>query len=366
MTVVPSQSSLIPIELAVPLPRYAKLVGYAECAFFGISHPNNAQYACREIWTKSQRDMVEKYLAEAQLEIEQVIEAPVVPRWIEAEEHPAIQNPVSLDWSKFIVAGFKTTDDISLGESVDHTSDPAVIGPVATTVTDENEIHVFHPGSDVEIHPSKITLSGGNVTIEIPRCRLVSEAYADNPVNGWDYYNIPPSMTSPFLVEVDIKRVYNDPSTNVILKHPGTAGSCTCGCSETETTGCIIIKDSEISSVYYRHAVYSNNVWTKSSTICGCGAIRALYYYKAGFQGLLSYQLEDAIMRLAHSKMPNEPCGCDVITQLWRRDRDHPEYMTRERMNCAFGLNNGAWIAFQFAMANKIWKMSNFMGRQNG
>jgi len=67
----------------------------------------------------------------------------------------------------------------------------------------------------------------------------------------------------------------------------------------------------------------------------------------------LSRQMEDAIVRLAHAKMPDEPCGCDVAQRMWKRDRNVPEVLTRERINCPFGMSDGAWIAWQFTRSFK-------------
>ena len=363
MTVIPQQSSLLAIDLAVPLPRYAKIIGYSECAFFGVSSPDNVQYSCREIWTKPQRDDVEKALAEAQQEIEEVLGYAVIPTYFVNEEHSAAMNPVTLDWGMFIEPGIKASEDISLGESVDHASDPATIGPVGGITCLESEIHIFFHDSDVEIFPSKLELVSGTLDIEIPRCRLVDSKYADNPLEGYDYFDVPNSQTSPFAVEVDIKRIYTDQSVNATLVHPSTNGACGCNCSETETTACIMAENNKLSAVVYRSAIYSNNVWGRTRSNCSCGAWKVFYNYLAGLPKI-NYKLEDSIIRLAHSKMASEPCGCDVVTRLWKRDRDVPDYLTRERMNCPFGLSNGAWMAYKFALSSKLWHMSNFMSLQ--
>ena len=74
MTVIPTQDALIAEDSAVRLARYARLIGYPECAFWGVNRTEDPQVnACREIWTKDQRDTIAKYLAEAQYEIEQEI-----------------------------------------------------------------------------------------------------------------------------------------------------------------------------------------------------------------------------------------------------------------------------------------------------
>jgi hypothetical protein len=56
---------------AVSLARYAAIVGYRETAFWGINHPDNALYACREVWSEAERQMVREALDQAQDMLEQ-------------------------------------------------------------------------------------------------------------------------------------------------------------------------------------------------------------------------------------------------------------------------------------------------------
>lgn len=344
MTIVALQTDLINETSAVRLARYAKIIEYSECAFFGVNADVNAQYQCREIWTKPQRDTVAKYLAEAQYEIEQETGYPLSPRWIgqgqsdEYQDWQQIRHKVVTRFARFIEGGIQATSTIAAGSAVSHVTDPATVGPVATTVTDINEIRVYHPGLDVEIDPSSITIVGGNVTIEIPRCRMVKQSVADNPDTGLDYTDL-----TNFEATVDIKRVYNDSSVQATLAYPS---SCT-GCIETTLAGCFYVRNKRLGIL----DIQLNG----SSNPCGCRAEIIRLNYRAGADVLTS-QAVDAIIRLAHAKMPSEPCGCDIAKRLWGRDRNIPEVLTRERLNCPFGLSDGAWIAWQFAQAMKVYR----------
>lgn len=363
MTVVPSFASLLGYNLFLPLPRYAQLIGMPECAFFGISSPYEKKYACSPIWSKVQRDMVEHALREAEEEIVNEVGYPLKPRWIfenYGDEQPFQIYPIA-KYAWVLYGGVRGVQDISLSEAVSHVSDPAIVGPLATTVTDEDEIRVYHPGLDVEINPSKVTIAGGFVTIEIPRCRLVAEEYADNPPEGLDYMDVPPSLTSPFLAEVDIKRVYNDPSRQVEFVYKSGGVNCTAGndCEEAIETGCLQIRDQETGILQISRANWVSGRWV-SSTGCGyrygCPDLIRLYY-QAGMPPGNPWsfrQMETTVMRLAHSKMPDEPCGCEISQRLWKRDRNIPDVMTRERLNCPFGLSDGAWVAWQFSLAMKV------------
>jgi hypothetical protein len=356
--IIPAQATIVPdFDSAVKLARYAQVLGYSECQILGVNNPDDTQYECRDIWVKWQRDMVLKYLAEAQLEIEQVVGYPLEARWI-ADDRRSYKQPVLSYWKKVIEAGVKASTDISLGEAVSHVTDPAVVGPVATTVTEEDEIRVFYPSAqtdgEVEVHPSDIDISGGNVTIYVPRCRMVLASLVDNEATGIDYTD-----TTNFLQTVDIKRKYNDPSTNAELIWPN---SCGCGisgcatCSETTQDACMQILDEEIGNWSVLPAEYSGGSWSTSVTACCAGYPRYVKLnYKAGLESLTK-QAEDAIIRLANTKMPEDPCGCETAQRLWREDRQRPDPTTVPRLNNPFGMSNGAWAAWKYAQAMKVFR----------
>lgn len=361
MTVIAVVTSLIDeTDSAVKLARYAQLAQYAEDQFFGVDNPATQQAACKPIWTHEMRSMIAKYLAEAQEEIEQVTGYPLFPRWI-IDEQQYYSFPVHARWGKVITGGFRNTAMIQASAAVSHATDPAVVGPFATTVTDEDEIAVFHPGTEIEIYPSSITLAGGFVTVYIPRARLVAADSQDNPADGWTYSDIPPSGTTPFESTVDLVRVYNDPSIQggLIWPHRVSAGcdcDCTycCGnCSEYSVNGCIYVRNGEIGTVDVLDAAYSavTGLWTATCPTCYCEDPTFLRLnYRAGLTPLTK-QAEDAVIRLAHSKMPQPPCGCGTIQEMWTRDRNVPDVLTAERENCPFGMSDGAWTAWRFANA---------------
>jgi hypothetical protein len=126
--------------------------------------------------------------------------------------------------------------------------------------------------------------------------------------------------------------------------------SCT-GCVETTFDGCFYVRNPGVGILDVQQT-------STNSNLCNCRPQLVRLNYLAGAD-VLTRQAEDAIIRLAHSKMPQEPCGCDVVKRLWGRDRNVPEVLTAERLNCPYGLNDGAWIAFQFAQSMKVYRSSN-------
>lgn len=359
MAIVPAESTLITEDnLVVPLPLYAQIIEQPECGFWGVNQASTNDDSCQEIWSKSQRDTIRKYLSEAQWEIEDQVHYPLVSKWFADEQH-FWTNPAKLTWGHIIEAGIKATDDISIGEAVSHAADPAVIGPVVTTVTDETEIMVFHPGSENKIIPSSVTISAGSVTINIPRCRMVLESLVDNSETGIDY-----TVTANFEQTVDIKREYNDPSTNAewIWPHRCTTNCSVSGCTSFTQDACMLIRNNEISSISTQLASFNvtSEVWTRSNIQCCPGMPEIIKLnYRAGLDNSNAdkgkiRQAQDAVIRLAHSKMPDEICGCQTFTKMWRRDRNVPVLITQERASNPFGLNDGAWIAWQFAKSLRL------------
>lgn len=359
MTVIAVRESLIDEnDSAVKLARYAQLAGYSEDQFFGLNNSATQEEACKPIWTHDMRAMVAKYLAEAQEEIEQVVGYPLFPRWF-VDEQQYYAYPVHTKWGKLLAAGFRNTTTIQAAAAVSHATDPAVIGPFATTVTDEDEIAVFHPGTEIEISPSAVSIAGGFVTVQVPRSRLVKEPYLENPEDGWTYADVPPSGTSPFESTVDLKRVYNDDSIQAGLVWPHrSSATCSCSClsccgtcGEYSLNGCMYLRNPETGAVDVLEASYASRAWTAVCPTCYCEEPSILKLnYKAGLTPL-SKQAEDAIIRLAHSKMPTAPCGCGTIQEMWKRDRNVPESMGPEREMCPFGTSDGAWFSWRQAVA---------------
>jgi len=334
---------------AVSLAQYAKFISYTDCSFFGVAHPDNALYHCREIWTQAQRDDIGFYLGQAESMLEDEIGYPLTPKWFTNEEHP-YTIPLLTKMGHLIASGVKKCTVITAGVIIDFTLDPATV-TVVSAITDFTSIHVYYPSTDLEITPANIVRSGANIIISIPWCRLVDYDNLDNPQEGWDY-------NDPTIYEttVDVKFCVNDISTQatIIVPHSCSATCLACGCKEYAHTGCQYIHDAEIGKLDVFSADYAHGVWTTS---CECiypdGKSKVKINYQAG-EPKLSRLGFSAIIRLAHSLMATEPCGCDITQRLWKRDRNIPQIVTAERINCSFGISDGAWAAWMYAQSMKL------------
>lgn len=340
MPVVPAFSAATVNQSSLILPRYAQIIRYDENAFFGINADDNRDRACRKIWTKIERDMLARYLGQAQEMIEQVLGYPIGQKFYVDEQHHN-SRWIFTQWSYVQALGIKATADIALAVALDHTTDPATIAPTATSVTDEDEIHFYQAGTDVEIFPNSLTLSGGNVTASFPRARLVKESAQDNPDTGLPYSDT--SITGPYIQEIDIKRIYIDTTDAGEFVWP-LGKDCPEECDEDTEDACGYIRSNQSGVI---------TMLSPADGVCPwAGASELRINYAAGRP--LDPVAEDAIMHLAHALMPIPPCpGCDPITMLWKQDQSTPEVLTRARIDCPFGVHDGAWRAWTYARKNR-------------
>lgn len=339
---------------AVTLARYAQIIGYDEAAFWGVYYDGQEQFECYTMWTEWQRRSVADALAQAEQMIEDVLGYFLTPTWVTGsyvddartvDQQAAVGNPLVTRWGMLIQAGVRAEATIQANAVVDYSDeDVAVIGPITTTVTDADEVKVFHAGSEREISPSRIRISGGQLTIFVPRARLVSPdlLLTIRPQEG-----LVKTDTANFVTVVDVKRIYNDPSTNAqLVKTHDCSTICSLeGCSTQTDAGCITIINPILGIVRAHPGTYSNG-WSESIACCTYNHVRL--NYQAGLRQLTT-QVENMVVRLAHALMPEEPCGCDVVKRLWMRDHKTPDIMTREMLNNPFGYQPGAIFAYQWA-----------------
>ena len=334
MPIVPFVSAEHLVDtLAVSLPRYAQIVDYQEAAFFGVNQTipqGGREYTCRTIWTRFQRQAIARELMAAQGDFWDHCNYPFVPTYISAERH-GYTRTLLLKNCKVIELGKKVDVLIAAGLTIDYTNDPAQV-IFATSTTDINELHLYHPGTDYEIIPSAISIVAGVATILIPRVRMVALAYDDNPEDGWDYKD-----DTYFEATLDVRRIYLDPTYQVEV-----FGDRGCGCT------------SPSSMMHYWQDAHLKSPaigWIKLGcpTVFPCDTMphRLEVSYLCGLPSM-SIQGEDAIIRLAHSRLPSEPCGCDFLRGMWERDKAVPDVLDTERENCPFGLSQGAWTAYKF------------------
>jgi len=338
------------------LARYAELIGYQDCSFFGFSHPDRTSYACTEIWTNQQRNEILRTLQDAQLELEREIGYHIESKWIVAEKHP-FRKVITLDKGYLIALGIKAEETIASNISLNmgaSLTDPAQ-RVIPTILTSTDGITIYYPGTTHEITPSSLAISGGNLTVIIPKCRLPKYSLIENTASGisWDAANIQSS--------IDVKRVYNDPTVHasLIWNHICNVRCASTLCSEYTVSACGMVRDNILGTVEFFPAEYVSGAWksTNGSKTCVGTPEWIKINYVSGLQGI-DLHVESTLLRLAHSKLPNEPCGCDISQRMWARDRNIPKLLTRDRLECPFGMSDGAWTAWKFAETIKLYRAS--------
>jgi hypothetical protein len=289
--------------------------------------------------------MVAQALLDAQDMIEEEIGYFLTPKWTVDERHPYAM-PLLAKWGHIIAGGVRADTVIAAAVAPSYAADPATV-TVNGVTCDADNIHVYHAGTDSEIEPESIVIAGGVLTVSIPWCRLVAPAYEDTPEDGLIYADV----ATWGAATVDVRCVTNDPATQAVLLSPP---ACTCistPCADTEYSACIHVRLPVISSLDVTRGSYANGAWTRLP-MCHCVHWIDLNY----LSGLttLPRGAEDAIIRLAHSLLPQAVCGCDSVLALWKRDTNVPLVLTRERINAPFGLSDGAWYAWQWTQTHKL------------
>jgi hypothetical protein len=259
-------------------------------------------------------------------------------------------------YPRILEAGIPVTEVVAADEVIDYNSTEGlgIVGPLVTDATNSYEIKIFYPNSDRQITPSKITISSGMVTIEIPKYRMVKQEFLNNNDETIRYEN-----TIFFLTSVDVKRTYTDPSTQATLVRPNCRNNrCSGGCYECTQSACMYIRDSFLGLVDVSPATWDADAgeWN-SRIVCAGNYSLVRLNYLAGVRQL-DLQAEMVIVRLAHAKMGRPPCQCDKTGQMWQKDYDVKGAVTRERVNCPFGLSSGAWHAYKWALSMKAMRAS--------
>lgn len=353
---------------AVSLPRYAKLVGYDEPAMWGVVYENQARYNCDTLWTENDRMRLSNALATAQQMLEQFIGYPLCPTWVVgtlAEELHGIDRWVDQQpyryrlvtrYPRLIQAGIRAAVYVEEDSLVTHGDQVGVVGPIAVDFTDPNEVAVYYPNSGRRIYPSKVTISGGDLTIEIPRYRMVVQDLLNTPDGGIMYDTL-----GDYLSAVDVVRIYNDPSKQAVMVRPSCRNNdCYGGCSECTHDACMYIRDPRIGAVDVRGASWdSQNLTWNTAVFCGTGYTITRLYYQCGLKSL-DLQAEMAIVKLAHTLLATPPCACDWLSKMWDEDKSYPKVMTREMLNNPFGAGSGAWAAYVWAKAIASIRMRGF------
>lgn len=306
------------VKLSLTLDRYQELMRLPIAAFNGLNNPNEInEYQCSTIWKQSHRNYLAQFIAQAEEIREKELGYYLGPKCVEDELHDVLYNPLILDKKHLISLGKEVLSEIQLATPLTLSvggvpNDPVVI-VLATTVTDVHEICVTYPDETEEIHPSRISIAGGNVTIQIPRSRLVKPTLNDDRDLRLMYDD-----DANFLTTVDVYRKYIDPEDGIVYFYYDDSFT------QQSHGGYGIINNARLSIVDAYPASWSGGVPSYDS-LCsifnfGCYVWRIKASYKSGIR--YTQQLELETCRLTHTLMPYSPCDCAPVQQYWKNDRE--------------------------------------------
>ena len=356
------------------IPRWGELVGVHPLGLQGVAIPSvltSDDTGCDHQWYSyawQSGDRVSREdLAIAIQSAEAMITAELgfspLPDWQVEEEapHDQLQRVELSPWNTynargmtrtqtlrrgyFIGGGQKTLSVISAGAAITYT-DPngdlyfelATVGPIATSVTDPNEIALFYRNAETgdgaaaaqwEIRPIKVTIAGGFVTITFKRELAVLPDLLTvlEPVATLGTDN------ALFLTAVDVYRRYTDPTTSVQFQWLNPNGLCcnSCvACSYGVQTGCLVAVSNRTSIVQFTPATYADGAWTTAAWDVCRAPDRVSASYRAGYRDKskarsyyeMAPQLERAVAYLSASLLSRPPCDCANVKDRIDRWRD--------------------------------------------
>lgn len=317
------------------------------------------------------RDEVALALNNAVSKVVDVLEYYPRPVWITEEiiplrrSHPYQFQTLQTRYKHLIEFGSRGTTLISAGAAVtysdtdsDGVNDLATIGPIATSVTDPNEIQIFSRTADgapnaadelYEIEPTTVTISGGNVTITAHRALFVKPSTIWAVPYTFDAGNLDTphyadiAAAGDFVTSVDVYRVYNDTTNAVQLVSDDYLYNC--GSTTTST----------LSAAGARITNPRLGIFEVRPSACGCNGFpeSVKVNYRAGLalvRGAVDPTLAEAIIRFANTHFGQQPIAlADRVQEKWIYDRsaEDRDLLTPDVIHNPFGIQRGAIFAWR-------------------
>lgn len=351
--------------------NFPEVYGIDECAFYGVRRDGQKKYGCGRLWDAYKREQLWGAVERSMEKIEQHMGLILGKRFICEEEIPynwkTGLTTLPTKWTPVLAIG--TEAITTLGEDVPLTlrtggviNDPVVV-QVETAATDPCEIYLYHTTSNggAIIEPSvrkvrgvgyvtDITISGGIATINIPRCHLV-DPDLPQPETGYDYND-----DTNFVTAVDIVRRYVNPADGAkLLTMPSSLDCSMDPTAFIEVSAGVLIKDRLSGMLGATPATYSGGKWTTACYPYAKPPFALRVSYVAGYNDPCSAlcemapaSLQMAVLKLAHTEMPQGPCGCTIHDESWSDDRAQVEnFMPWDVLKNPFGTLVGQVYAYK-------------------
>ncbi len=290
--------------------------------------------------------------------------------------------------------------------------DTFTVGPVATTVTDPDEIALYFAAADRfdgpdystdvgerwRVMPVRISLSGGMVTIKGPAWLLVKPITYEGVTNIGANGLAPTTAASTpahFATMLDIYRRYPDATGTTATTAAATltwetrpchgVWCCCDGCSQTTTQGSasdpsatatalarVGLRDPVHGIVSLGEAVYNSTTGIWSETCCSsCDTPdRATISYLSGYpldsRGQMDPFWQTVVARFAAAELARPICGCDDANRelaRWQLDLARTGAtdelygaISQEDLSNPFGTRRGAVFAWRAIQDRMQWR----------
>lgn len=388
----------------IPLDRLAYLLQLDPFHFNGIdSDIRRNAFACDDTWYqhdwqssgKLSRESIALALAQAEETVVNYLFWSPIPQWYEEEvqftdfykpERYNVVNSrgyaksVTARWGHVVEAGRKTSslieaDVVTVFTDEDgDTFDETVTVTFNTTVTDEDELHLYYPekgGRDVwEIRPvTSIDITGGVATIVFPKYLIPLWNLVEQvPEPGDAHVLIDGDINTNFLQTVDVYRVYADPSQQITFHYDPSQSDC----STDDETGCLFIRDKRLGIMAYRRADWDEDTASYTSKRFSYIPIKGTIYYRAGRTDLnvqypnrdMNPALERMVAYYALSLIDTELCGCSNIRDTWQYQTEDMSLVLPEKSHIVqwddlknpFGSTRAAMALWKYVQQIRIPK----------
>ncbi len=410
----------------LPLDRWARILGLEPRHFNGVTTSLTPTENCGDVWLQYAwqkadyvgRDDVANAIAQAESDIIDALGFYPLPVWTEGEilrtprpgdtvmvggsglyNTRGYYQSVQARYGHVISGGVQAKTFINTAERTDP---PAILDTLAlndadadgyneemiitlpTTVTDVNEIRCYFHGhgpyagaDEWEIRPlQNVTIAAGIVTIHIDKHLLVEpdlwEALDAGAINGDDDDN--------FVEDIDVYRVYNDPSDQGEMQWEATPGYCECvlatceTCTWTTQHQCLQVRDPRLGIVTYRPATWNDDTLEYDAATIAVyrQPERISLNYLSGYRSSkvarswaqMDPLLERMITYYSVTLLDRPICNCNNVEsfiQRWREDRalvaETGQYQISDRdRQCPWGTKEGAIWAWKQAQKLALGK----------
>lgn len=392
----------------LPLERWRQIIGIHPFHFWQLDGGDYVpDTVCGDVyfsynWQHSDRvgrEEIAQAIRTAELEISREVGYNLIPDWT-ADERLAYPRPnvpelygtgvtprfmlksVELPRGHVVAGGVKTKSVIEAGAAVVRTDDDGdgydelVTVTVATTVTDENEIHVYTPAKNgvdqFEIRPINVTISGGNAIITFKSWQIVDA----NLYEALDPVAIDATNDTYYETTVDVYRVYNDPSVQLQFlweNYPDYSGCGTCAaCTLSSQYGCFHLRDKRMGFIVPAPGTWDSDdeEFTQAYwSVCREPDQIRVWYYSGYIDQSeprpyvdMSYYWETVVAYYAASLLERDVCGCSNVNQFiakWREDismtgKDHGYFTAPGILANKFGTSMGAVNAYRAVHKNGV------------